>query len=530
MTTFGDKLRSTETIDAFHRLQGHLLSVWHLIEDANPRAHTSIVVPSLSMNQEELSKVKGVSLYEERLMFSLIRLRHPRARVVYVTSQPIHHDIVDYYLNLLAGVPARHASSRLHMLCVHDATPRPLTEKILERPRLIQRIRELAGDPSSAYLTCFNSSELERLLAVEVGVPLNGVDPALLEHGTKSGCRKVFKKAGVNLPAGFEDLFTRAEVVEALDELWAMRPRLEKAVLKLNEAFAGTGNAILSLPPERPADRVKRHDLLDRVIDNAAWSTADETAPAFLRKLAGMGGIVEEFVTGREVKSPSVQMRINPNGRLEHVSNHDQVLGGPTGQSYLGCRFPADPAYRIVIQEQADKIGQVLCDYGVISRFGIDFMVAKNDDGSWTSWAIEINLRMGGTTHPFMALQLLTGGELDRSSGVFLTPTGVPKTYYSTDNLMSPAYRGLLPDDLVDILTMHKLHFHQGTQTGVIFHMIGALSQYGKIGVTCVGNDRQEADHLYQRTAEVLDRETQAVASTEAPPLHPFDLPLPRME
>ena len=40
--------------------------------------------------------------------------------------------ILDYYLNLLAGVPAAHARARLTMLCCHDASPRPLTQKIIE--------------------------------------------------------------------------------------------------------------------------------------------------------------------------------------------------------------------------------------------------------------------------------------------------------------------------------------------------------------------------------------------------------------
>ncbi len=82
----------------------------------------------------------------ERLLFLLIRLRNPRAHVVYVTSQPVHPLILDYYLHLLAGVPASHARARLTMLSTYDASPRSLTQKILERPRLIERIRSRKGD------------------------------------------------------------------------------------------------------------------------------------------------------------------------------------------------------------------------------------------------------------------------------------------------------------------------------------------------------------------------------------------------
>ena len=65
--------------------------------------------------------------------------------------------------------------------------------------------------------------------------------------------------------------------------------------------------------------------------------------------------------------------------------------------------------------------------------------------------ALEINLRMGGTTHPYLALQFLTGGQLDPETGLFLSPTGHAKYYRATDNLQSEAYRGLLPEDLIEI-------------------------------------------------------------------------------
>jgi hypothetical protein len=122
--------------------------------------------------------------------------------VVYVTSQPVHPLTLDYYLHLLAGVPASHARTRLTMLCTYDRSSRPLTPKILERPRLLQRIRYAIHDREHSYLAVFNSTPLERRLSVLLGIPLNGLDPALSEYGTKSGSRRVFREAGVDLPAG----------------------------------------------------------------------------------------------------------------------------------------------------------------------------------------------------------------------------------------------------------------------------------------------------------------------------------------
>jgi hypothetical protein len=493
----------SEVVAQFAELKQRLPGVWRAFQADPAYEHTSVIVPSLSVDQEELSKVVGASFYEERLLFALIRLRNPNARLIYVTSQPVHPDIVDYYLQLLDGMIVRRAMQRLFMVSVHDAGARPLSAKLLDRPRLLARIRKLIGDPNRAYLTCYNSTVLERRLAVELNIPLNGVDPALLGCGTKSGNRKVFAEAGVAHPAGFEDLASEDDIVEALLQLGKQRPAMQRAVVKLNEGFGGEGNGVFSYPAKR-GDRDAIRDALHSLV----WTSGTETSESFLRKFGAMHGIVEELLVADEVRSPSVQMRITPDAASVLVSSHEQVLGGTTGQSYLGCRFPANDEYRSTLLSEAKKIGDVLSEKGVIGRFAIDFLVCRNKGGPWSAQAIEINVRMGGTTPPYHALEFLTSGSLDADSGLFRTEDGDCKYYSATDNLKSASYRGLLPEDLFDIITRHGLSFRHSSGTGVLFYMIGALSQYGKVGMTCIGNTAEEAQALFERTAAVLDAET----------------------
>src|SRR4029079_648356 len=179
MTHLPDLTREQELAE-FETLKPRLHEVWDsLILHQNDAPYTSVVVPSLTLDQSELKKLAGASFYEERLLFLLIRLRNPRARMVYVTSQPVHPMVLEYYFQFLAGIPASHARARLTLLCAYDSSPRSLTEKILERPRLIERIRDGIIDRGRAYLTVFNATPLERRLALVLGIPLNGLDPAL---------------------------------------------------------------------------------------------------------------------------------------------------------------------------------------------------------------------------------------------------------------------------------------------------------------------------------------------------------------
>lgn len=501
---FASALSAEEELRRFEELKPRLDQVWDVLMRTADQPGTSVVVPSLTLDQDELRKLEGATFYEERLLFLLIRLRNPRAHVVYVTSQPVHPLILDYYLHLLAGVPASHARARLTMLCAYDASPRPLTQKILERPRLIERIREAIPDPSRAYLTVFNSTPLERKLAVLLGIPLNGLDPTLNYLGTKSGSRQVFREAGVELPEGFEDLTGEADVEDALVELAARRPGLRKAVVKLNESFSGEGNAIFRYP-DQPADRQAIRKALAALEFAVPW----ETHHNYFQKFSRMGGIVEEFIDAAIKVSPSAQLRTSPAGEVLPTSTHDQILGGPSGQVYLGCSFPAAEDYRVAIQERSIRIGQVLARKHVVSRFGVDFLAYRDTtDEPWKVAALEINLRVLGTTHPFLALQFLTGGTLDPGTGNFISLSGRPKYYVATDNLKAETYRGVLPEDLIDIVTDNGLHYSHRTESGVLFHLIGALSEYGKLGLTVIASSPEEVQELYARTLDVLARET----------------------
>jgi hypothetical protein len=493
---------SAEDLEQFELLKPRLAALWDSAFPGDQDAYTSVIVPSLTLDQAEMRKIAGMPFYEERLLFLLMRLRNPQARMVYVTSQPIHPMVLDYYLQLLLGIPASHARARLTLLCVYDSSARPLTEKILERPRMLARIRASIADPARAYLTVFNSTALELRLAVRLGIPMNAADPRLAVWGTKSGSRRLFRETSVDLADGQEDLHTVHEVIAALQSLRSRRPDIRRALLKLNEGFSGEGNATFSYPEAGDAAAIR--DALGRL----HFSVVTETPAAYLAKFERGGGIVEEFVEAREVRSPSVQLRINPRREVILASTHEQILGGPEGQVFLGCLFPADDDYRAEVQRLGIKVADALAEKGVIGRFSVDFLATR--DSSETPWrltAIEVNLRMGGTTHPMLALMFLTGGELDRATGLLIGPDGRAKFYRASDNVQSEEYRGLLPEDLIEIITANRLGFDHRKGTGVLFHMIGAVSEFGKFGMTAIGNDREEAERLFAATIEVLDRE-----------------------
>ena len=76
----------------------------------------------------------------------------------------------------------------------------------------------------------------------------------------------------------------------------------------------------------------------------------------------------------------------------------------------------------------------------MIGRCAVDFVAVRRDQG-WELSAIEINLRSGGTTHPFMALSTLTDGVYDPLAGEFERGSATSSTTSPRIISMRPATR-----------------------------------------------------------------------------------------
>ncbi|MEO8323578.1 MAG: ATP-grasp domain-containing protein, partial [Actinomycetota bacterium] len=433
-----------QEVGTFEELQAGLTRRLGARGVADMTSGTVVVLPSISFAPAELRKITGITRYEERLLCLLLLLDEPELRMIYLTALPVDDAVIDYYLSWLDD-PAG-ARARLTLISLADPEARGLTEKLLDRPEVVEEISLVAGD--DALILPFNVTAAEREFSERTGIALYGPAPHLVALGTKTGSRQVARRAGVPVLEGTEDVYSAADLETAIARLKVERPDADSVVVKLNHGFSGQGNAIIEL-----ADVMSPLSATPTV-----FCAEDETWETYLPKLGAEGGIVEEHVRGvGEPVSPSVQLRISPSGTVEVVSTHDQILGGPDGQVYLGCRFPARREYRDAIQHLAERIGHMLAAEGVIGSFGIDFIVVPTDEGERV-FLSEINLRMGGTTHPFLMAKYVTGGEYDESTGE-LTVDGAPVAYVATDNLKSESFKVFSPARLIEALRERGLFY-----------------------------------------------------------------------
>ena len=449
---------------------------------------TVVVLPSLTFPPDELKKIIGIQYYEERMLCMLLLLRRPRMEIVYVTSVPIEASVIDYYLSFVPDPDS--ARQRLHLVSIDDARPIALSEKLLERPDAVDQIRTALNDPRSSYLFPFNVTVAEQTVSDSIGIPLYGPHPDQVSLGSKSGSRRVARVAGVPILPGSEDLYSATEIESAIESIASTHPDGKAVVVKLNNGFSGQGNLIIEL--DRPFSPLES--------SHAVFCAAEETWPSFLAKIEAEGGVVEQLVREPGAVSPSVQMRIFADGDYEVVSTHDQILGGPDDQVYLGCRFPARWEYRTKIQAYGLGIARELASHGVIGSFGVDFVVVP--DGA--IYLTEINLRLGGTTHPFLMARFATEGMYDMTTGDLVVGDR-PKAYVATDNWKSPDYVGLRPDDVIGAVRDAGLDYDPSTATGVTLHLLGALTGYGKLGATCIADTPEDAEAMFDRMIALLE-------------------------
>ena len=231
---------------AFRELQEQLRSFWPSVtlRSIGDVERTVVVVHSLSFQVPD-QLIPVFPAYEERfLCLVLSLLRAPRSRVIYVTSQPIHPRVLDYYFQLIPELDTPEARNRFATVSLVDGRNEPLSRKLLARPGALRRIRDLIGNPELALILPFAMSQDEVELALRLGVPIYGCDPELLWLGTKRGSRRVFEEEDVPHPVGLA-IDGKRDLVRALTELRTRSPAARAAVVKLDRGVSGLGNALL---------------------------------------------------------------------------------------------------------------------------------------------------------------------------------------------------------------------------------------------------------------------------------------------
>ncbi|MGH8973780.1 MAG: peptide ligase PGM1-related protein [Acidimicrobiia bacterium] len=476
-------------------LQQRLGAAWEANRIGSRVHHVMVVLPSYSLAETLLEHYgERIAPLEHRYLVASLSLpRYPNCEMVFVTCQDPGPEVLDHYFGLLPAEERDQARRRFRLLVVDDPTPRAVAPKLLERADLLRELQSSIGD-RLAYIEPWNVGHDEVQLALALGLPLYGTPAELWPLGYKSAGRRLLVEAGVTVPFGVEDVRSVEQAVAAAETIRRHRPRASALVIKHDDSGGGDGNQLIDLAGLDPEPASARAVIRSRIQALPHW---------YLENL-GAGAVVEERIEGEAFASPSVQITIEPSGEIAVFSAHEQVLGGKAGQTYSGCRFPADPSYAAELGRHGVAVGEVLRDHGVLGRVGIDFVATRGPEG-WSLHGLEINLRKGGTTHPFAVLRHLVRGNYDPGTGTLREPGGPAKYYSASDNMVDPAWTVLTPAAVIKAVDGAGLTYDRARGTGVVLHMLSCLAIDGRFGLTAIGDSPEQAADLYEATGAVVN-------------------------
>ena len=483
--------------EQFAPIQATLPDLWKRLRD--PRQPRFVIaVPSLSLDLDGLPLPGGLLHFEERMLYLFHLLGLPACRLWFHSSHLIPEEEVAYYLHFLRHVPFSHGRNRLKMMCLLDRSPQPLTAKLLQRPALLQRLRQEVKKQRNAYLTVYRSSELEMQLAVELGVPILGTDPRHEGLSRKDRARQLFESQGVSVPPARVGLTSLEDVAGALLSLiedGTIGVAQPNVVIKQNEGVSGLGNRRLSVMPfwNLLVSPLEQHEKEARLGQALLRHWGDQEGKAFWPRFERLGGLVEAQLEGESV---SVQLNLSPLGDVQVVGTHHERLD-KQGR-YIGASFPAPDKLAQSVLGPTGKVAEALVQLGVAGRVEVDFLVCPQ-----AVYGLDINFRKSNTNASLRTLNLLAGGGYNPQDNRYREGSGGERYVYSSDwlEVAGPASS---PQDLIEVTTEAGLHYSTATHTGVIFHMLGGVSATRRVGVSCVGASPEEAEELYAESGRAL--------------------------
>jgi hypothetical protein len=149
-------------------------------------------------------------------------------------------------------------------------------------------------------------------------------------------------------------------------------------------------------------------------------------------------------------------------------------------------------------------VGEELAGRGALGMLSVDFAAVRDRGEQWRLYALEVNLRRGGTTPPVVVLSSLLPGRYD-GHGRWRLPDGSARFYWVTDNLVDERWTGLPASDVVEAVRRTGLAFDARGGTGVVLHTLTGLGIDGRLGMMAIGRSPREARRMFAAVQPVVD-------------------------
>ncbi|XP_057286489.1 IQ domain-containing protein H isoform X6 [Pezoporus wallicus] len=385
-------------LESFHIRAKHLAANWNRIRTSR---RTIIHIPSLGYSQGIREHIPDLALQQNMQMGRLCDILDANVDVIYICPLHLSEELLQYY-NKLLGLQAAVRSGnpeamgdlqdRFRILTPEAINSFPehhmcLATLLKYSPKTIKRIRTLLQS-RAAYIVGGVPHNDDLAVADMLNVPILGSVPEVAHlYSTKSGSKQIFASARVPTPPGESDIYNKEQ---------------ELALVKISQELPG-----LLAQHVQPVNE-KRYPTWEK----------------FLQTFLTQGGVIEAFPLSEHVTNLTVDMLIEPTGKIKIVSSGDQLHAeGPLRSS--GTTIPQRSVDPAVLNSLCFKIGETCKSKGVLGYFSVDFVSFIHPHTMEQQvWATDLDLCYSDQLALTQLMLYVTDGNLDCTSSRFEVSLG----------------------------------------------------------------------------------------------------------